>query len=67
VTKPLLSVSHICDSGHKVIFDSTGGQIVNIKSGRTTAFRSKNNVYVLDMMIEQDVAVNPPAGFQRQG
>ena len=54
VTKPLLSVSHICDSGHEVKFTKLGGVITNMKSGRTTAFRRKNNVYVLDMVIEVD-------------
>ena len=54
VTKPLISVRHICDAGHRVIFEATGGHIVNIKSGRRTAFRRKHNVYVLDMMIDVD-------------
>eukprot|EP00972_Heterocapsa_arctica_P070368 10394212-Heterocapsa_arctica.AAC.1 len=52
VTKPLISVSHICDAGHRVVFEATGGHIVNIKIGRRTAFRRKQNVYVLDMMID---------------
>eukprot|EP00972_Heterocapsa_arctica_P056898 8397951-Heterocapsa_arctica.AAC.1 len=39
-TKPLLSVSHICDAGHR--------------SGRKTSFRRKNNVYLLDMVVEVD-------------
>jgi hypothetical protein len=75
VTKPLLSVSRICDAGHRVIFESTGGYMVNLKSGRKTSFRRKNNVYMLDMMVGvDDVSVGRFAasdtqhmGFHRQG
>ena len=68
VTKPLLAISHICDSGHEVVFNKTGGRIINIKSGRTTAFRRKNNVYVLDMIIEHDTTCQDNSqGFPRQG
>ncbi len=73
VTKPLLSVSHICDAGHRIVFEATGGHMINIKSGRKTAFRRKNNVYVLDMIVETDAepgggaGVNPNTDFHRQG
>ena len=75
VTKPVLSVSHMCDAGHRVIFESTGGYMVNIKSGRKTSFRRKNNVYVLDTVVEvDDVSVdggaagdNQRVGCHRQG
>ena len=68
ITKPLLSISHICDNGHEVMFTKTGGTIRNLKSGRTTTFRRKNNVYVLDMAIEtDDVTKVSASGFIRQG
>ena len=74
VTKPLLSVSHICDAGHRVTFEASGGYMVNLKSGRKTSFRRKNNVYVLDMVVEVDdvAAGSTTAGdhgvdFHRQG
>ena len=75
VTKPLLSVLHICDAGHRVIFESSGGYMVNLKSGRKTSFRRKNNVYVLDMVVEVDdvfvdrfaVGDTQHTGFHRQG
>ena len=49
--------------------------MVNLKSRRKTSFRRKNNVYVLDMMVEvDDVSVDRFAagdtrhtGFHRQG
>eukprot|EP00972_Heterocapsa_arctica_P110661 16292789-Heterocapsa_arctica.AAC.1 len=75
VTKPLFSVSHICDAGHWVTFEATGGYMVNLKSGRKTSVRRKNNVYVLDMVAEVDdvsmdrfaVGDTQHAGFHRQG
>jgi hypothetical protein len=74
VTKPLLSISHICDAGHRVTFEATGGYMVNLKSGRKTSFRRKNNVYVLDMVVEVDDVSGGSAagddhgvGFHRQG
>ena len=74
VTKPLLSVSHICDGGHEVTFKKDGGTVLNIKSGRVTEFRRKGNVYVLDMVIENNTAAtttspaaNTSQGFHRQG
>ena len=49
--------------------------MVNLTSGRKTSFRRKNNVYVLDMVVEvDDVSVdggaagdNQRVGFHRQG
>jgi hypothetical protein len=66
VSKPLLSISHICDSGHEVTFTKTGGMITNSESGRTTTFRRKNNVYVLDMLIDVGDKKST-APFHRQG
>jgi hypothetical protein len=46
--------------------------MINIKSGRKTAFRRKNNVYVLDMIVETDEVPEGRVGdnrtdFHRQG
>ena len=48
VTRPLCSVSKICDQGNRVVFDGQGGFIEN-KSGVRTSFNRENNVYVLEM------------------
>ena len=48
VSRPLMSVSRSCDEGNCVVFTATGGYVVD-KQGLKTAFRRKNNVYVLDM------------------
>ena len=47
VKKPLMSVSRICDAGHKVVFTPAGGEIVHLKSGQTTKFHRIDNVYRL--------------------
>ena len=48
VSRPLMSVSRICDQGNCVVFTATGGYVLD-KQGSKTAFNRKNNVYVLDM------------------
>ena len=42
INKSLMSVSRICDTGHKVIFDSEGGYIEHIESGQKAAFERKS-------------------------
>ena len=43
VTRPLCSVSKICDHGNRVVFEGQGGFIEN-KSGVRTSFKRENNV-----------------------
>ena len=62
VTRPLCSVTKICDRGNRVVFDSQGGYIENYASGVQTRFSRQNNVYVMDMYVEE-TAVAP--GFAR--
>ena len=50
VTRPLCSISKVCDRGNAVTFTAEGGYITN-KSGEVTKFRRQNNVYVLDMYV----------------
>ena len=47
VTKPLMSVSKICDAGHEVVFNKSGGVIKSIETGQETRFIRVNNVYRL--------------------
>ena len=47
INKSLMSVSRICDTGHRVTFDSNGGFIEHIETGQRTAFNRKGGVYVL--------------------
>ena len=60
VHKPLMSVSRICDGGHRVVFESGGGYIENLDSGSRIDIRRENNVYRLQVAV-------PRTGFHRQG
>ena len=73
VSRPLMSVSRICDQGNCVVFTATGGFVVD-KQGSRTAFRRANNVYVLDMwtkvepLVEETKPEKTEAqSFRRQG
>jgi hypothetical protein len=61
VTRPLCSVTKICDRGNRVVFEAEGGYIENYATGVKTRFSRQNNVYVMEMFVEE------PAGFARQG
>jgi hypothetical protein len=61
VTRPLCSVTKICDRGNKVVFEKDGGYIYNYATGVKTKFDRQNNVYVMEMYVEE------PSGFARQG
>ena len=53
VTKPLCAVSKICDQGSRVIFEQNAGYIENLKDGSRTVFKRENNVYILNMWLQQ--------------
>ena len=52
INKSLMSVSRICDTGHRVIFDSQGGCIEHIETGQQTKFEREGGVYVLRAAID---------------
>ena len=60
VRKSLMSVSKVCDEGHRVVFEAHAGHIEHIARGQRTSFYRCNGVYVLD------VAVEPTSGFSGQ-
>ena len=51
VSRPLVSVSAICEQCNRVTFGRGGGVVTNIASGHETPFYTKNGVYVLNMWI----------------
>ena len=65
VSRPLSSVSEICDAGgpqgQQVVFGKNGGVIVNMETGQETPFKREEGIYVLEMWVK------PPADFQRRG
>ena len=52
ISKPLVSVSAICEQGNRVIFGRSGGVVVNMKSGKQIPFYKENGVYVLSMWFQ---------------
>ena len=53
VDKPLIAVSKLTASGHKVESDGNTGSIVNKANGRITTFIRKNGVYVLQIWVKR--------------
>ena len=51
VSKPLVSVSAICERGNRVIFGRNGGIVQNLYTGSQTPFYRENGVYVLSMWL----------------
>ena len=52
VRKSLMSVSKICDAGHRVIFEKGGGHIEHEATGQRTSFLRKGGVYVLRVNLD---------------
>ena len=52
VSKPLVSVSAICERGNRVIFGRCGGVVQNLKSGTQVPFYRKNGIYILSMWLQ---------------
>ena len=69
VTRPILSVPRLTETGHSCQFRKDGGTIVNLKTGQKTHFYRKGGVYVMGVWI---VPVNEgnkknESSFTRQG
>ena len=68
ISRPLNSVGRICDQGNFVVFESTGGFIVNRSSGARTRFEREDALYMLDTWVPRPtVGSSTSAGFSRQG
>ena len=52
VSRPLVSVSAICEMGNRVIFGKSGGVVQSLTTGRETPFMRKNGIYVLGMWLK---------------
>jgi hypothetical protein len=68
ISRPLNSVSEICDSGNQVIFGRNGGCIYNMSTGSRTYFGREENVYVLDLWVmSPNMAINYANDGRGQG
>ena len=52
VSKPLVSVSAICERGNRVIFGRNGGVVQNLDSGKLIPFQRRNGIYILSLWLE---------------
>lgn len=52
ISKPLVSISSICERGNRVLFGRAGGVVINNMSGRQIPFYKENGVYVLSMWMQ---------------
>jgi hypothetical protein len=66
VERPLIAVSHLSAAGNKVIFTKTGGEIVNIASGKKIKIQRKGGVYVLRMWVPGPTTPGKTSPFARQ-
>ena len=53
VTRPLNSISRVCDQGNNVLFTETGGWIINHETGPYTWFPREHGVYVLHSWVNE--------------
>ena len=65
VSRPLNSVSEICDAGNRIVFGRNGGVIYHIESGKETYFTMSNGIYILDCLVKPMDRSNPD--FTRLG
>ena len=67
VERPLVSVSQLVKTGHRVEFGTAEGAIVNLKTGRKICLQRVGGVYMLRMRFRVEKADRQPAGFSRLG
>ena len=57
VSKPLVSVSSICEKGNRVIFCRAGGMVQNLKTGGLIPFQRESGIYVFPCGLERAMMV----------
>ena len=68
VERPLISVSQLAQTGHRVEFGPREGAIVNTRTGRWIVLQKAGGVYVMKMRIRDGSKADATApGFARPG
>ena len=63
VERPLVSVSQLARTGHRVEFGATDGHIVHVESGRRIKLQKTGGVYLLRMLVKDTRSLEgSPAG-----
>ena len=57
----------MCDKGNRVVFELGGGYVEYIKSGTRTSFTRQNNVYVMEVYVQDPGSGPEETAFGRQG
>ena len=65
VSKNLLSVSQLVDTGHEVIFSPKKSVIRNLQTGRVKEIERTNGVYEVSYQMEPYITALRPGGLQR--
>ena len=71
VTRPLCSVSKICDKGNRVVFELGGGYVEHIATGNVTPIVEKGGMFEIGIWVQSGVPEDHEQGgqpdFARQG
>ena len=73
VNKARGSISYLVDHGYTVVFDQDENSgkdlsmMIHKASGRRTRFRRERNVWVLDVIVEEEAEANTDEPFHRRG
>ena len=67
VTRPLMSVSKICDAGMSMRFTSTMAVVEDAKGKEVCRFLRKGGLYIASMKLRNPSYKPPPVPFARQG
>ena len=59
ITRPLMSVSRVCELGHKCVFDDEKAEVIAKNGTVLCTFRRKGGLYVAEMKLKA------PEGFHR--
>ena len=67
VSRPLMSVSAICDRGNRVMFGRNGGVIQNLETGQGIPFERQGGVYALGIWIRGPSSAAAPSNVAAAG
>ena len=72
VERPLIAASHLTEAGNKVSLWKTGGEVMNIATGKKIKVQRRGGIYVLRMWIPPEAKSNAASAanasvFPRQG
>ena len=59
ITRPLMSVSRVCELGHKCVFDDSKAEVIAKNGTVLCTFKRKGGLYVAEMKLKA------PEGFHR--